>query len=105
MSPPARCSRNEVALRRTGQPRAVHSLRRRARVNDSVRPAEPQLVIITGMSSAGRSTAADVLEDLGWYVVDNLPPQLLTTMLELTTGDDGGFRKLAAVVDVRSRTF
>ena len=34
----------------------------------------PELVIITGMSGAGRSTAANVLEDLGWFVVDNLPP-------------------------------
>ena len=37
----------------------------------------PELVVVTGMSGAGRSTAADALEDLGWYVVDNLPPALL----------------------------
>jgi RNase adapter protein RapZ len=63
------------------------------------------LVIVTGMSSAGKSTAAHVLEDLGWYVVDNLPPQLLPSMLELTRRSDDGHRRLAAVVDVRSRSF
>jgi UPF0042 nucleotide-binding protein len=57
------------------------------------------------MSSAGRSTAADVLEDLGWYVVDNLPPQLLNTLLDLVTRPTDGVPRLAAVVDVRSRTF
>jgi UPF0042 nucleotide-binding protein len=68
-------------------------------------PAVPELVLVTGMSSAGRSTAADVLEDLGWYVVDNLPPQLLTTLLDLVTRPTDGVPRLAAVVDVRSRTF
>jgi UPF0042 nucleotide-binding protein len=63
------------------------------------------LVIVTGMSSAGKSTAAHVLEDLGWYVVDNLPPQLLPSMLELTRRSADGHRRLAAVVDVRSRSF
>jgi UPF0042 nucleotide-binding protein len=73
-----------------------------------VRPDAPDLVIITGMSSAGRSTTANVLEDLGWYVVDNAPPQLLTALLDLATqGDEGdrGFVGLAAVVDVRSGQF
>ena len=46
-------------------------------------PRSTDFVIVTGMSGAGRSTAANVLEDLGWYVVDNLPPQLLPTMAEL----------------------
>src|ERR1700753_1309930 len=45
--------------------------------------ATPDIVIITGMSGAGRSTAAKTLEDLGWFVVDNLPPALLPTMLDL----------------------
>lgn len=63
------------------------------------------LVIVTGMTSAGKSTAAHVLEDLGWYVVDNLPPQLLTSMLDLTRRSADGHRRLAAVVDVRSRSF
>ena len=46
-------------------------------------PGIPDIVIITGMSGAGRSTAAKSLEDLGWFVVDNLPPALLPTMLDL----------------------
>ena len=41
------------------------------------------IVIITGLSGAGRSTAAKSLEDLGWFVVDNLPPGLLPTMVDL----------------------
>ena len=73
-------------------------------------PAPPSngptdLVILTGMSGAGRSTAANVLEDLGWYVVDNLPPQMILPMVELAEHSRGGVSKLAAVVDVRSRTF
>ncbi|HEY5248340.1 MAG TPA: RNase adapter RapZ, partial [Dermatophilaceae bacterium] len=58
------------------------------------------------MSGAGRSTAAKVLEDLGWYVVDNLPPQLMLPMATLAAqAADGGVTKVAAVIDVRSRTF
>ncbi|HET9020865.1 MAG TPA: RNase adapter RapZ [Ornithinibacter sp.] len=64
-------------------------------------------VIVTGMSGAGRSTAANVIEDRGWYVVDNLPPQLLSPMADLA----GQVRatvpdlRIAAVVDVRARAF
>ncbi len=65
----------------------------------------PELVIITGMSGAGRSTAANVLEDLGWFVVDNLPPGLLPTLTELGGRTKGDVRRIAAVVDVRSGTF
>jgi UPF0042 nucleotide-binding protein len=61
----------------------------------------PDIVIITGMSGAGRSTAAKSLEDLGWYVVDNLPPALLPTMLDLA--DRAALAGIAAIVDVRSR--
>jgi UPF0042 nucleotide-binding protein len=64
-----------------------------------------ELLVITGMSGAGRSTAGDVLEDLGWYVVDNLPPQLLGTLLDLTAAGGHSMRRLAAAVDVRGRTF
>ena len=65
----------------------------------------PELVIITGMSGAGRSTAANVLEDLGWFVVDNLPPALLPTLTELGGRAQGNVPRMAAVVDVRSRSF
>ena len=64
-----------------------------------------ELVLITGMSSAGRSTAANVLEDLGWYVVDNLPPQLLASLAELSARTPEGSLRLAAVIDARSRSF
>ena len=65
--------------------------------------ADTDLVIITGMSGAGRSTAAKSLEDIGWYVVDNLPPALLPTMLDLA--DRASLAGIAAIVDVRSRAF
>jgi UPF0042 nucleotide-binding protein len=65
----------------------------------------PELVIISGMSGAGRSTAAHCLEDLGWFVVDNLPPALIPTMVELGARSQGAVPKIAAVVDVRGRTF
>jgi UPF0042 nucleotide-binding protein len=57
------------------------------------------------MSGAGRSTAANALEDLGWFVVDNLPPGLLPTMVDLAERSNGAVPKIAAVVDVRSRAF
>ena len=70
---------------------------------ERVTPGIPDIVIITGMSGAGRSTAAKSLEDLGWFVVDNLPPALLPTMLDLA--DRASLGGIAAIVDVRSRAF
>ncbi|MDA8369354.1 MAG: RNase adapter RapZ [Nocardiopsaceae bacterium] len=65
----------------------------------------PEVVIITGMSGAGRSTAARALEDLDWFVVDNLPPGLLPTMIDLAGRTQGAVPRVAAVVDVRSMAF
>ena len=65
----------------------------------------PAMMIVTGMSGAGRSRAAMALEDLDWYVVDNLPPQLLPALAGMMTVDGGGVHRLAVVVDVRSRDF
>jgi UPF0042 nucleotide-binding protein len=65
----------------------------------------PEIVIITGLSGAGRSTAAKSLEDLDWFVADNLPPDLLPTMVDLARRAQGAVPRLAAVVDVRSRAF
>ncbi len=65
----------------------------------------PHLVIITGMSGAGRSTAAKSLEDLDWFVADNLPPDLLPTMVDLAARARDAVPRLAVVVDVRSRAF
>ncbi len=66
-----------------------------------------EILILTGMSGAGRSTAANVMEDRGWYVVDNLPPQLLVSMADLVAQvrAQGIDVRLAAVVDVRARRF
>jgi UPF0042 nucleotide-binding protein len=68
-------------------------------------PAVMDLVVITGLSGAGRSTAAKCLEDLGWFVVDNLPPSLLGTMVDLASRSQGSVDRVAVVVDVRSRGF
>ncbi|MCW2680512.1 MAG: nucleotide-binding protein yhbJ [Frankiales bacterium] len=68
-------------------------------------PAALQLVVVTGLSGAGRSTAAKCLEDLGWFVVDNLPPSLLPTMVDLGSRSQGAVGRIAVVVDVRSRAF
>ncbi len=65
----------------------------------------PELVIISGMSGAGRTTAANALEDEGWFVVDNLPAALIPPMVELATRSQGAVPRLAVVVDVRSRSF
>ncbi len=64
-----------------------------------------QIVVVTGLSGAGRSTAAKCLEDLGWFVVDNLPPSLLPTMVDLGSRSQGAVGRIAVVVDVRSRAF
>jgi UPF0042 nucleotide-binding protein len=76
-------------------------------MNDEVEeaPEPPELVVISGMSGAGRSTAAKVLEDLGWFVVDNLPPSLIATMVDLAARTQGSVPRIAVVVDVRGRSF
>ena len=61
--------------------------------------------MVSGLSGAGRSTAAKCLEDLGWFVVDNLPPELIATMVELGAQARGAITKVAVVMDVRSRAF
>ena len=67
-------------------------------------PAAPlEVMVLTGMSGAGRTRAAGVLGDLGWYVVDNLPPQLLGGLVTMVGGQPD--QKLAAVVDVRGGQF
>jgi len=62
------------------------------------------LIIVSGMSGAGRSAVADVLEDLGWFVVDNLPPMFLTTIVDQVIGS-GATPRMAIVVDVRTGSF
>lgn len=63
-------------------------------------PEGLEVLVVTGMSGAGRSTAARALEDLGWFVVDNLPPSLLDDIVS-TVEHNGEVVRLAVVVDVR----
>ena len=76
-----------------------------ADTSENVPGTEPslRLVVVTGMSGAGRSTAANALEDLGWYVVDNLPPTVLPEVC--TQAKQNGIHRLAVVLDVRTRSF
>jgi len=67
-------------------------------MTDSVRR---EMLVVTGMSGAGRSTVGNALEDLGWYVVDNLPPQMLRPMVDLSEHSGDAIPKVAAIVDVR----
>ena len=64
-----------------------------------------EVALVSGLSGAGRSTAAKVLEDLGWFVVDNLPPELIATMVDLGARARGEITRIAVVMDVRSRAF
>jgi UPF0042 nucleotide-binding protein len=64
-----------------------------------------ELLIVTGMSGAGRSTVGNALEDLGWYVVDNLPPQMLGPIADLFTLTKNPLPRLAVVIDVRGGEF
>ena len=63
------------------------------------------LVVITGMTGAGRSTAAKELEDLGYFVVDNLPPGVIEEVVRLVDQRDGIKQPIAVVSDIRSGTF
>src|ERR1700750_56178 len=64
-----------------------------------------EVVLGPGLSGAGRGTAAKVLEDLGWDVADNLPPQLITRMVDFGLAAGSRITQLAVVMDVRSRGF
>ena len=78
-------------------------MRDHAMTGDGSRQAgqHQEVLIVTGMSGAGRSTVGNALEDLGWYVVDNLPPQMLRPLVELAGKAGNNLPKVAAVVDVR----
>ena len=83
------------------------SSEQRSLTTKEVSAAEEPMLVLTGMSGAGRSTAAKVLEDIGWYVVDNLPPQMLPHLVALhedylARAPEVAVRRVAAVVDVRS---
>lgn len=74
------------------------------RTSGTSAPTRAPVLIITGLAGAGRSEAAKALEDLGWFVVDNLPPSLVPTMVELTERP-GGPDRLALVIDARGGPF
>ena len=61
-----------------------------------------EVLVVTGMSGAGKSTVAHALEDLGWYVVDNLPPSMIATLWEMTAKTPSS---IAVVIDVRGGEF
>ncbi len=96
MSAPERAESKRQAPRVAKAPVTTGRTRRR--------PAGPGFTIITGLSGAGRSEAARCLEDLGYFVVDNLPPSLLAKMAELAA-KPGGPGKVAIVLDVRGGVF
>lgn len=64
--------------------------------------SDTEILVISGMSGAGKSTIAHTLEDLGWYVVDNLPPALLENLIDLV---NISMKRIAVVIDVRGRAF
>ncbi len=66
---------------------------------------DSDLVIITGMSGAGKTVAVQSFEDLGYFCVDNLPPTLLAKFLELMTDSGSKMSKVALVMDLRGREF
>jgi len=72
---------------------------------DGLEQHQGELVIVTGMTGAGRSTAAKELEDLGYFVVDNLPPELVGDVVRLVDEKQGVGQPVAAVVDVRAGVF
>lgn len=63
------------------------------------------IVIITGISGAGKSVTLNVFEDMGYYCMDNLPPALISNFVELTLTSSIKIEKLAVVVDIRGRKF
>ncbi len=69
------------------------------------RASKAEVIIITGLSGAGRSEAAKAFEDLGWFVIDNLPPALIKTMLSLAFAPGNDLRRVAVAIDVRGGGF
>ncbi len=64
-----------------------------------------QFVIVTGMSGSGKSSAVNVLEDIGYYCIDNMPPELIPKFANICTKSDGKITKVAFVVDIRGGDF
>ncbi len=67
--------------------------------------ATKRIVVVSGMAGAGKTTAARALEDIGFFVIDNLPPQLIETLLSLADTAGGELRRIALVIDAREASF
>nr|WP_049793874.1 RNase adapter RapZ [Hoyosella subflava] len=74
-------------------------------VSELQSPPDIDVTLITGLSGAGRGTSAKVLEDLDWYVIDNVPAELVPQAVDLSLAADNPTKRLAVVLDVRSRAF
>ena len=70
-----------------------------------VEARRPRILIVTGLSGAGRTTASNVIEDLGWFVIDNLPPTLIQRVSDLAFAPGSSVSRLALVADARGREF
>ena len=92
--------KHATALRRA----PLRSTARAARPSTSARGTR-RFVILTGLSGSGKTQAIRALEDLGYFCIDNLPTQLIPTMVELATRADTALQKVAIVVDVREKEF
>lgn len=64
-----------------------------------------KVVLVTGLSGAGKTQAADWFEDHGYYCIDNMPPAMINNFLELTTSEENSITKAAFIVDIRSDEF
>ena len=93
----------ESISRRRGRNTMPENQSKPATVQSTQSEERPQILVITGISGAGRSTVANVLEDEGWYVIDNIPPQMLGSLAELVTRDGARVPKVALGIDVRAR--
>ena len=64
-----------------------------------------EFLIVTGVSGSGKSTAINVLEYIGYYCIDNMPPELITKFAQICNGMNDNIRKVAFVVDIRGGDF
>src|SRR5688500_15947515 len=78
---------------------------RNKKEKEQKRSDAPEVVVITGLSGSGMSSAANAFEDLGYFSVDNLPPQLIPTFVDLCEQSGSEMNRAALVVDIRSGEF
>ncbi len=83
-------------------PRPARDVASRRAADDGRVVADGRVVVITGLSGAGKSQASKLFEDLGYYCVDNLPPEMLDAFLQLRAAGDERFLNVALVLDIRA---